>query len=206
MEDVLDVYHRPYHPPFPQLCMDETSIQLLADARESLPMRPGRPARIDSEYVRHGVCNLFLAVEPLRGWRYVRVTERRTRRDWAVFMREVADVHYADAERIILVLDNLNTHGPASFYEAFPPAEARRLAQRFEFHDTPPHGSWLNVAAIELSVLDRQCLDQRIPVRQTLAGEVADWAATRNAAGAAVAWRFTTADARIKLTRLYPVC
>ena len=206
MEDVLDVYHRPYHPRFPQLCMDETSIQLLADARESLPMRPGRPARIDSEYVRHGVCNLFLAVEPLRGWRYVRVTERRTRRDWAVFMREVADVHYADAERIILVLDNLNTHGPASFYEAFPPAEARRLAQRFEFHYTPPHGSWLNVAEIELSVLDRQCLDRRIPDRQTLAGEVAAWTATRNAAGAAVAWRFTTADARIKLTRLYPVC
>ena len=156
MEDVLDVYHRPYDPRFPQLCMDETSLQLLADARPPLSMRPGRVARIDYEYVRHGVCNVFLAAEPLRGWRHVKVTERRTRRDWAAFMREVADVHYADAERIILVLDNLNTHGPASFYEAFPPDEARRLAQRFEFHYTPPHGSWLNIAEIELSVVDRQ--------------------------------------------------
>jgi hypothetical protein len=204
MEDVLDVYERPYDARFPVVCMDETSTQLLSDARPPLPVAPGRPARVDYEYVRHGVRNLFLAVEPLRGWRRVTVTKRRTKRDWASFMRDLADTGYADAERIVVVLDNLNTHGPASFYEAFPPAEARRLARRFEFHYTPTHGSWLNIAEIEFSVLDRQCLATRLPDHETLAGEVAAWTAARNATGVTVDWHFTTADARTKLKRLYP--
>jgi DDE superfamily endonuclease len=203
MEDVLDVYERPYDARFPVVCMDETSLQLLADARPSIPPSPGHLAREDYEYVRGGVCNLFLAVEPLRGWRTVTVAARRTRRDWACFMRDLAG-HYPAAERIVVVLDNLNTHGPASFYEAFPPAAARALVRRFDFHHTPPHGSWLNIAAIELSVLDRQCLDRRLPDRHTLAVEVAAWTAARNAAPVTIDWRFTTADARIKLKRLYP--
>jgi hypothetical protein len=203
MEDVLDVYERPYDPRFPIVCMDETSLQLLTDARPAIPPSPGHLAREDYEYVRGGVSNLFLAIEPLRGWRTVTVTERRTRRDWAGFMREVAG-QYPDAERIVVVLDNLNTHGPASFYEAFPPAEARMLARRFEFHHTPPHGSWLNIAEIELSVLGRQCLDRRLPNRATLAAEVAAWTAARNTALVTLDWRFTTADARVKLKRLYP--
>ena len=204
MEDVLDVYHRPYDPRFPQVCMDELSLQLLGEVRPPLPPRPGRVARVDYEYERHGVRNLFLAVEPLRGWRHVAATERRTKCDWANFMRELADIHYPAAERIILVLDNLNTHGPASFYEAFSPQEARRLVQRFEFHHTPVHGSWLNIAEIELSVLDRQCLARRIPDHAALVQEVTAWEATRNAATSTIDWRFTTADARIKLKRLYP--
>ena len=204
MEDVLDVYHRPYDPRFPQVCMDELSLQLLGEVRPPLPPRPGRVARVDYEYERHGVRNLFLAVEPLRGWRHVAATERRTKCDWATFMRELADVHYPAAERIILVLDNLNTHGPASFYEAFPPQEARRLVRRFEFHHTPVHGSWLNIAEIELSVLDRQCLARRIPDHAALVQEITAWEATRNAATSTIDWRFTTADARIKLKRLYP--
>jgi hypothetical protein len=203
MEDVLDVYERPYDARFPVVCMDETSLQLLGDARPPLPARFGRAAREDYEYVRSGVCNLFLAVEPLRGWRTVAVTERRTRRDWAHFMRELAD-HYPAAERIVVVLDNLNTHGPASFYEAFPPAEAHALARRFEFHHTPPHGSWLNIAEIDLSVLDRQCLDRRLPERAALTAEVVAWTTTRNLRQTPIDWRFTTADARIKLKRLYP--
>jgi hypothetical protein len=203
MEDVLDVYERPYDARFPVVCMDETSLQLLTDARPTIPPSPGHLAREDYEYVRGGVCNLFLAVEPLRGWRTVAVTERRTRRDWACFMRAVAS-HYPEAERITVVLDNLNTHGPASFYEAFPPAEAQTLARRFEFHHTPAHGSWLNVAEIELSVLDRQCLDRRLPDRDALTAEVATWTAARNATPVTIEWRFTTVDARIKLKRLYP--
>ncbi len=203
MEDVLDVYERPYDTRVPVVCMDETSLQLLADARPAIPARSGQPARHDYEYVRGGICNVFLAVEPLRGWRTVAVTERRTRRDWACFMRELAG-HYPDAERIVAVLDNLNTHGPASFYEAFPPAEAHALARRFDFHHTPPHGSWLNIAEIELSALDRQCLDRRLPDRLALAVEVAAWTAARNATPVTIDWRFTTADARLKLKRLYP--
>ena len=203
MEDVLDVYERPYDAHVPVVCMDETSLQLLADARPAIPPRPEQPAREDYEYVRGGVANLFLAVEPLRGWRTVAVTERRTRRDWARFMRDLA-AHYADAERIVVVLDNLNTHGPASFYETFPPAEAHALARRFEFHHTPAHGSWLNVAEIELGVLDRQCLDRRIADRDALAAEVAAWTVRRNAAPATIDWHFPTADARTKLKRLYP--
>ncbi len=203
MEDVLDVYERPYDARIPVVCMDETSLQLLADARPPIPTRPGRPVREDYEYVRRGVANLFLAVEPLRGWRTVTLTERRTRRDWAHFMRDLA-ARYADAERIVVVLDNLNTHGPASFYETFPPAEAHALARRFAFHHTPVHGSWLNVAEIELGVLDRQCLDRRLPDRDTLAAQVTAWAVARNAAPATIDWHFTTADARVKLKRLYP--
>jgi transposase len=204
MEDVLDVYHRPYDPRFPQVCMDETSKQLVGETRTPLPAVPGRPARIDYEYVRNGVRNLFLFVEPLRGWRHVRVTERRTKTDWAHAIQELIDVHYPDAERIVLVLDNLNTHVGAALDEAFPPAEARRLLDRLEFHYTPPHGSWLNMAEIELSVLSRQCLDRRIPDEDTLVQEVAAWEAGRNAHHTTIDWRFTTADARIKLTRLYP--
>lgn len=204
MEDVLDVYQQPYDPRFPQVCMDETSKQLVAETRTPLPPVPGRPAGVDAEYERRGVANLFLAVEPLRGQRQVAVTERRTKTDWAHFMQQLSDVHYPDAERIVLVLDNLNTHGSASFYEAFPPAEAHRLAHRFAFHYTPKHGSWLNMAEIELSVLSRQCLDRRIPDADTLVTEVAAWTAARNTHGGSIDWRFTTTDARIKLKRLYP--
>jgi hypothetical protein len=203
MEDVLDVYARPYDARVPVVCMDETSLQLLGEVRASLPVRPDRPRREDDEYERRGVCNLFLAVEPLAGWRQVAVTDRRTRRDWAHCRRDLA-ARYPDAERIVAVLDNRNTHGPASFSEAFPPAEARALARRFEFHHTPVHGSWLNVAAIELSVLDRQCLDRRLPDRDALAAAVATGSAARNAAPATIDWHCTTADARTNLKRLYP--
>ncbi len=204
MEDVLDVYHRPYDPRFPQVCMDETSKQLVGETRTPVPAAPGRPARIDYEYERHGVRNLFLFVEPLGGWRHVQVTERRTKQDWAHAIQELVDVHYPKAERIVLVLDNLNTHVGSALYETFPPAEARRLLNRLEFHYTPPHGSWLNMAEIELSILARQCLDRRIPDHDTLVCEVAAWEAARNTRQSTIAWRFTAADARIKLTRLYP--
>jgi hypothetical protein len=204
MEDVLDVYERPYDPARPVVCLDETSRQLLAEARPPLPPAPGRPARHDPEYVRGGVANLFLVTEPLRGWRAVLVSQQRTRLDFARCVRELADVHYPAAERIVLVMDQLNTHSPASLYAAFPPAEAKRLADKLEVHHTPKHGSWLNVAEIELAVLQRQCLRRRCGDRAALEAAVAAWAARRNAAGAAIDWRFTTADARTKLRRLYP--
>ena len=204
MEDVLDVYQRPADPRRPVVCLDETSRQVLADVRPPLPPVPGRPARHDPEYVRGGVVNLFLVTEPLRGWRQVRVSERRTRLDWAACVRELLDRHYPDAVRGVRVMDHLNTHSPASLYEAFPPAEAKRLADRLEIHYTPKHGSWLNVAEIELSALQRQCLDRRLADRPSLEAEVAAWTAARNDAAAAVDWRFTTEDARIKLKRLYP--
>ena len=204
MEDVLDVYTRPYDPRRPQVCLDETSRQLLADVTPPLPPAPGSPAREDYEYVRQGVCNLFLVSEPLRGWRHVTVSERRTRVDFAHCLKELVDVHYPDADVIVLVLDNLNTHTPASLYEAFEPAEAKRLADKLELHYTPKHGSWLNMAEIELAVLAGQCLDRRLPDRATLEQEVAAWEAARNAAGRTIDWRFTTADARIKLKHLYP--
>ncbi len=204
MEDVLEVYVPPYDPHVPLICRDELTKQLVGETCAPLPAEPGVPTRYDTEYIRNGVRNLFVAVEPLQGHRYVEVTERRTRQDWAEFMRTLADVRYADAERIRVVLDNLNTHGPASCYEAFPPAEARRLTQRFEFHYTPKHGSWLNIAEIELSVLSRQCLDRRIPDHETLEREVTAWVHDRNAASTRINWRFTTADARIKLKHLYP--
>ncbi len=204
MEDVLDVYTRPYDPTRPVVCLDETSRQLLADPRPPLPPAPGRPARSDPEYARGGVANLFLATEPLRGWRHVLVSERRTRLDWAHCVRDLVDVHYPDAAAVVLVMDNRNTHSPASLYEAFPPAEAKRLAEKLEIHYTPKHGSWLNMAEIELSVLQRQCLDRRLADRPTIEREVAAWTATRNAATRTIDWRFTTADARITLKRLYP--
>jgi DDE superfamily endonuclease len=204
MEDVLAVYLRPPDPARPLLCMDEVSKQLVAETRPPQATQPGHAARYDVEYERRGVRNLFLAVAPLEGQRHVRVTEQRTRTDWAAFMRELADVRYPTAERLVVVLDNLNTHGPASFYEAYPPVEARRLVERFEFHYTPKHGSWLNMAEIELSVLARQCLDRRIAEAATLEAEVAAWVHRRNTARATITWQFTSADARIKLKHLYP--
>jgi DDE superfamily endonuclease len=204
MEDVLEVYTRPYDPHRPQVCLDETSRQLLAETRPPLPPAPGRPARHDPEYVREGVLNFFLVCEPLRGWRQVRISTQRTRIDWAHCVRDLIDVHYPDAETIVLVMDQLNTHSPASLYEAFPPSEAKRLADKLELHYTPKHGSWLDMAEIELSILQRQCLDRRLADRSTLEREVAAWVAQRNAAGQRIDWRFTTADARIKLKHLYP--
>jgi hypothetical protein len=204
MEDVLEVYTRPYDPKRPLVCMDETNKQLLADIHEPLPMQPGQPKRCDYEYVREGVANLFMLIEPLVGKRQVKVTQRRTKKDWAQVMRELADVHYPDAETIVVVMDNLNTHSPASFYEAFEPEDARRLATRFEFHYTPKHGSWLNMAEIELSVLRRQCLAGRIADQAALEAQVKAWQEERNASVVKVHWRFTTADARIKLAHLYP--
>jgi DDE superfamily endonuclease len=204
MEDLLDVYTRPYDPRFPQVCMDETSQQLLKEPRPSLPAAPGQPTRVDYEYERGGVANLFLFCEPLGGRRWVSVTDRRTKVDWAREIQELVDVRYPDADRIVLVMDNLNVHSPASLYEAFPPAEAKRLADKLEIHHTPKHGSWLNVAEIELSILGRQCLSRRLPDFDALEAEVAAWQDRRNAAAPTVDWRFTTADARIKLKRLYP--
>jgi DDE superfamily endonuclease len=204
MEDVLDVYERPYDPRFPQVCMDETSKQLIGEVRDPLPTAPGEPAREDYEYVRNGVANLFMVTEPLRGWRHVTVTDQRTSIDFAHVIRDLVDIRYPDAERIVLMSDNLNTHTPASLYAAFAPEEAHRLAAKVEWHHTPKHGSWLNIAEIEFSVLARQCLDRRIADKSVLKGEVALWEARRNLAGTAVRWRFTTADARIKLHRLYP--
>lgn len=204
MEDVLEVYTQPYDPNRPQICMDETNKQLLDDIQEPLPAKPGQVERIDYEYERNGTANLFIFVEPLTGKRWVKVTERRTRKDWAVAMRELSDERYPDAQVIVLVSDNLNTHSPASFYEAFAPDEARRLVKRFEFHYTPKHGSWLNMAEIELSVLGRQCLAGRIPDIETLTRKVLAWEEERNASVVKVHWRFTTADARIKLAHLYP--
>ena len=204
MEDVLGVYTRPHDPARPVVCLDETSRQVLADARPSLPVVPGKPAREDPEYVRHGVANLFLICEPLRGWRQVVVSDRRTRLDWAACVRDLLAVHYPTVERVVLVMDTLNIHSPASLYEAFPAAEAKRLADRLEIHYTPKHGSWLNMAEIELGILQRQCLDRRLGDQATLASEVAAWVARRNAAVRRIDWRFTAADARIKLKRLYP--
>jgi hypothetical protein len=204
MEDVLDVYERPYDPRRPVVCLDETSKQLVAETRRPVPMASGRPARFDYEYARRGVTALFLLCEPLRGWRRVVVSPRRTRADWARVIKDLVDVDFPHAEKIVLVLDNLNTHSPASLYETFPPAEARRLAAKLEFHYTPTHGSWLNIAEIELAVLARQCLSERIATPATLTRKVTGWFVARNAHRGPVRWRFTTADARIKLTRLYP--
>jgi DDE superfamily endonuclease len=204
MEDVLDVYARPYDEGHPVVCVDEGGKQLIGDVREPLPVRPGSAAKQDCEYERGGMANLFMAVEPLVGQRHVEVTQRKTAVDFARFLQVISDELYPDCEKVVLVCDNLNTHAPASLYEAFEPAEARRLAERFEWHHTPKHGSWLNVAECELSVVARQCLDRRIPDRETLTREVAAWERARNAAPVKVDWQFTTADARVKLKRLYP--
>jgi len=199
MEDILNVYSRPYDARFPVICMDEASKQLVGEVRDPLPMRPGDPLRIDSEYVRFGTCNLFMFCEPLRGWRHVRVTERRTKVDWAYALRDFLNKHYADAEKVVLVMDNLNTHTPGSFYEAFAPDEARRLTDRLEIHYTPKHGSWLNIAECEFSVLGRQCLNRRIDTAEFLASEVTAWQDSRNTIDSQMNWHFTTGDARIKL-------
>jgi transposase len=204
MEDVLEVYTRPYDPRYPQVCMDEVSKQLLRDVRQPLPIEPGKPERRDNEYERGGVVNVFMFLEPLQGKRWVDVTERRTKVDWAHQIKELVDERYPQAQRIVLVMDNLNTHSPASLYEAFDPAEARRLANKLEIHYTPKHGSWLNMAEIELSVLSRQCLDRRVPDFESLRAEVAAWQERRDETGGEIEWRFTTEDARIKLKRLYP--
>lgn len=204
MEDVLDVYQRPYDPSRPLVCMDETSKQLLGEIRTPLPAIPGHPARYDAEYVRKGVANLFLFSEPLAGKRQVRVTEQRTKKDWAQAMRELLETTYRDAERIVLVMDNLNTHSPASFYDTFPAEVAKRLTERLEIHYTPKHGSWLNMAEIELGILSQQCLDRRIDNRDRLQREVAAWQKQRNQIQTKINWQFTTKDARIKLRQLYP--
>jgi hypothetical protein len=204
MEDVLEVYHRPFDPDRPVVCLDEASKQLIGETRTPLPPEPGRPERFDCEYVRNGTANLFLLSEPLLGWRTVFVTERRTARDFAEVVRWLVEELHPDAEMVVLVMDNLNTHKLASLYEAFPPERARRIAERLEIHHTPKHGSWLNVAEIELSVLTRQCLDRRIETAAELRREVTRWEEPRNDRAAEVQWRFTTADARIKLRHLYP--
>ena len=204
MEDVLTVYKRVFNPDEPLVCMDETSKQLTAETRRSIPAAPGRPERYDYEYERNGVCNLFMFFEPLAGKRQVSVTDRRTKVDWAMQVKQLLDVHYPKAQKVTLVMDNLNTHTGASLYEVFEPNEARRLLDRLQIHYTPKHGSWLNMAEIELGVLSRQCLDRRVPDKVTLATEVAAWQCRRNAAEAKVDWRFTNDEARIKLKRLYP--
>jgi hypothetical protein len=204
MEDVLEVYERPYDPARPVVCLDEQSKQLIKETRTPIPAAPGRPARTDYEYERNGTANLFMLFEPLGGWRHVKVTERRTRTDFAEIVRELVDVHFPQTEKIVLVMDNLNTHKAASLYEAFPPAEARRLVEKLEIHYTPKHGSWLDMAETELSILTKQCLDRRIPDRPTLIREVAAWAAQRNSEHATIHWQFTTDQARTKLKRLYP--
>jgi len=202
MEDVLDVYHRPYDPARPQVCLDETSKQLLEHTRVPIAARPGKLARVDDEYKRCGTANIFAAVEPIMGRALVQVTERRTSLDMAQFLRRISEEEYPKAKAIVLVMDNLNVHGLSCLYEAFEPAEARRLAKRFEIHYTPKHGSWLNVAETFLSMMARQCLDQRIGTITELQAAVAAWQASRKSGK--VVWRFTTADARIKLRRLYP--
>ena len=204
MEDVLEVYGRPYDPTRPVVCLDEGGKQLIGEARPPLPALPGRPRREDYEYERNGVANLFMMFEPLRGWRRVEVTERKTNRDFARIVKQLCDAWCPDAAKIVLVMDNLATHKPAALYETFEPAEARRLVERLEIHYVPKHGSWLDMAETELSVLSRQCLDRRIPDREALISEVGHWERGRNGASVKVNWHFTTADARIKLKQIYP--
>jgi hypothetical protein len=204
MEDVLEVYKRPYDEKRPVVCMDELNKQMIKEVRVSLPLEPGRPSRFDTEYERNGTSNIFLSFEPLKGKRQLQVTERRTKIDWAHYVRNLVDKEYPHAEKIILVQDNLNTHTGASLYEAFEPAEAKRILDKLEFHYSPKHGSWLNMAEIELSHLSRQCLNRRIPDRSTLQKEVVAWLKQRNAEASKVEWQFTTKDARIKLKKLYP--
>jgi len=204
MEDILAVYRRPYDPEEPLVCMDETTKQLVKETRSAVAAEPGIPVRYDYEYERNGVCNLFMFYEPFGGKRYVSITDHRTKVDWALQLKELLDNHYSSARKVILVMDNLNTHTGASLYEAFPPHEARRLLERLEIHYTPKHGSWLNIAEIELRVLTGQCLNRRIPEKQTLEREVAKWQNQRNFLQAKVDWRFSTDNARIKLKRLYP--
>lgn len=204
MENVLDIYHLPYDPQYPVVCMDESCKQLIGEVRDPIPCEPGKPLRVDDEYIRNGVAEIFMEVEPLAGKRHVEITERRTRKDWAAQIKQMLDERYPDAIKVRLVMDNLNTHNIASLYEAFEPEEARRLAERLEIHYTPKHGSWLNMAEIELSVLKGQCLDRRIAEMATMQTEVTAWENDRNNSTKKIDWQFTTSDARIKLKRLYP--
>jgi hypothetical protein len=204
MEDVLEVYQRPHDPEQPLVCLDETSKQLVIETRQPILAKPGTPARHDNEYERNGVANLFMMFAPLEGWRHVKVTDRHTAIDYAHALKDIADTHFPDAAKIVLVQDNLSTHTAASLYAAFPAPEARRLVERFECHYTPKHGSWLDMAESELSVLSSQCLDRRIPDKPSLVREVAAWEENRNKHHAKADWQFTTADARVKLKRLYP--
>ncbi len=204
MEDVLDLYAEPYDPKRPQVCFDEASFQLIIEKRLPLPIRPGQPERFDYEYKRNGTRNLFMFSQPLGGWRHVKVTERRTKIDYAHCMKDLVDVFFPDVDVIRVVQDNLNTHTPAALYEAFEPSEAKRILNRLEFHYTPKHGSWLDMAEIEIGILSRQCLDRRIPDEDTLRREIAAWEASRNEQQATIEWRFTSSDARVKLNRLYP--
>jgi len=205
MEDVLDVYQRPRDPLRPLVCLDEQSKQLIKETRMPIPAAPGRAERIDYEYERNGTANLFMLFAPLEGWRHVKVTERRTKIDFAQLIRELVDVHFPQAEKIVLVMDNLNTHKPASLYEAFPPQEAHRLIKKLEIHYTPKHGSWLDMTETELSILTKQCLARRIADRETLEQEVTAWQTHRNATESQIDWQFTTDQARTKLKRLYPI-
>ena len=204
MEDVLDVYERPEDPKRPLVCMDESPRQLIGEIRTPLPVEPGQSERYDSEYVRNGTCNLFMFTTPLAGWRRVEVTERRTQKDWAEQIRQLVEEDFPDADKIVLVMDNLNTHRPASLYEAFEPEKAKKIWDRLEIHYTPKHGSWLNMAEIEFSGLSRQGLSDRVPDIESMRREVSEWVCRRNAEGGKIDWRFTTKDARIKLKRPYP--
>ena len=203
MEDVLEVYHLKYDPAYPVVCMDESSKQLIGEVRDPIPCKHGHPVRIDDEYVRNGVVEIFIEVEPLGGKRHVAITEHRTRKDWALQIKSLLDERYPDAKKVRLVMDNLNTHGIASLYEAFEPQEARRLAERLDIHYTPKHGSWLNMAEIELSTLKGQCLNRRIADLVTMQSEVSARQLSRNNSSKNISWQFTTSDARIRLKRLY---
>lgn len=205
MEDILDLYAEPYDPRYPQVCFDEVPYQLISETRQPLPMQPGQPIRYDYEYERQGTCNLFLFLQPLAGWRHVKVTQQRTKQDFAYCMKDLVDIHLPEANKIRVVLDNLNTHTPAAFYETFPAEQARRLARKIEFHYTPHHSSWLNMAEVEISVLYEQCLDRRLGQVEFLEREVAAWEDERNVRKATIDWRFTITKARDKLKRLYPV-
>jgi len=204
MEDILEVYALPYDPEIPLICMDEQPYQLLGERHQPIPMSPGQPKREDYEYVREGTCSIFMFTEPLAGWRHANVSERRTKQDWALQIQELLDVHYPDAKKIRLVMDNLNTHNISSLYETFPPEVALKLAQRLEIHYTPKHGSWLNIAEIELSVMTTQCLQRRIESMLLLQDQISAWQVVRNSNAKHVVWHFTTEDARIKLKSLYP--
>ena len=205
MEDVLDVYKRPYDEKYPVVCVDESNKQLIKETREPIAAEPGQPERYDTEYERNGVSNIFLACEPLRGKRQIKITDHRKKTDFAEFIKELVDVHYSNAKKIVLVMDNLNTHNGSSLYEKFEPAEAKRILDKLEIHYTPKHGSWLNMAEIELSHLSRQCLDRRIADKDIMTTETLAWCNERNTAEIKIDWQFTTADARIKLKKLYPV-
>lgn len=205
MEDILDLYAEPYDPRYPVICFDEVPYQLISELRQPVPMRPGQPARYDYEYRRQGTCNLFMFLQPLAGWRHVKVTSQRTKQDFAYCMQDLTDIHFIEAEKIRVVLDNLNTHTPAAFYETFPAEQARQLARKIEFHYTPKHSSWLNMAEVEISVLSEQCLGRRLGQVVLLENEIVAWEEERNARQATIDWRFTITKARDKLKRLYPV-